>query len=147
MLSHVYEQLLFSCLCSKVTVYSRKLQWFFFDSSITLSCDMYLQRLSCSCWPYTFGVQDCLQSWDRLDLIKKIMGNWEVSCVRLALWTFHISHDCWVTNDCKHSWCKIKTTYCRCSSHYSWKFDDYNCCGVRNYCTMFVWTLINLLKI
>ena len=36
------EQLMFSCLGSKVTVYSRKLQCFFWDiiiSSITLSCE------------------------------------------------------------------------------------------------------------
>ena len=33
------KQLLFSSLCSKVTVYSRKLQCFFLDSHSTLSCD------------------------------------------------------------------------------------------------------------
>ena len=35
------EQLLFSCLGSKVTVYCRKLQWVFFDSlsSVTLTCE------------------------------------------------------------------------------------------------------------
>ena len=40
-LSRNAEQLLFSCLGSKVTVYSRKLQWFFFDrhSLTTLSCE------------------------------------------------------------------------------------------------------------
>ena len=32
------EQVLYSSLCSKVAVYSRKLQCFFFDSCITLSC-------------------------------------------------------------------------------------------------------------
>ena len=42
------EQLLFSCLCSKVTVYSWKWQCFFFDhhshSSITLSCYIRVHR-------------------------------------------------------------------------------------------------------
>merc|ERR1712077_159485 len=42
------EQLLFSCLGSKVTVYSRKLQCFFFDSllllSSTLSCYFRVHR-------------------------------------------------------------------------------------------------------
>ena len=32
------------CLGSKVTVYSRKLQWFFWDSSITLSCESRVDR-------------------------------------------------------------------------------------------------------
>ncbi len=39
------EQLLFSCLCSKVSIYSRKLQWFlFFDSHSTLSPDIGVSR-------------------------------------------------------------------------------------------------------
>ena len=39
------EQLLFSCLCSKVTVYSRKLQCFFLDHlNITLSPDIRVHR-------------------------------------------------------------------------------------------------------
>ena len=37
------EQVLFSSLCSKVAVYRRKLQWFFFDSH-TLSCDFWVHR-------------------------------------------------------------------------------------------------------
>ena len=36
-LSRHAEQLLFSCLGSKVTVHSRKLQWFFWDFSISIS--------------------------------------------------------------------------------------------------------------
>ena len=42
------EQLLFSCLGSNVTVYTRKLQWFFLDLHlhllITLSCDSWVHR-------------------------------------------------------------------------------------------------------
>ena len=39
------EQVLFSCLGSKVTVYSRKLQWFFFDILIhTRSTDIRVHR-------------------------------------------------------------------------------------------------------
>ena len=33
------EQLLFSCLCSKVTVNGRKLQWFFLTASSSSSCE------------------------------------------------------------------------------------------------------------
>ena len=36
------EQLLFSCLGSKVTDYRWKWQWIFFDSNITLSCDFWV---------------------------------------------------------------------------------------------------------
>ena len=32
------EQFLFSCLCSKLTVYRRKLQWIFWDLILTLPC-------------------------------------------------------------------------------------------------------------
>ena len=38
------EQVLFSSLCSKVAVYRRKLQCFFFDSTITLTCDIRVHR-------------------------------------------------------------------------------------------------------
>ena len=40
------EQLLFSCLCSKVTVYCRKLQWFFdiIIISSTLSCEFRVHK-------------------------------------------------------------------------------------------------------
>ena len=40
------EQLLFSCLCSKVTVYRWKWQWFFFDLSLstTLTCYFTVHR-------------------------------------------------------------------------------------------------------
>ena len=40
------EQVLFSSLCSKVAVYRRKLQWFFFDSSLstTLTCEFWVHR-------------------------------------------------------------------------------------------------------
>merc|ERR1719402_421615 len=38
------EQLLFSCLCSNVTVYSRKLQCFFLDLILTLSPDIRVHR-------------------------------------------------------------------------------------------------------
>ena len=41
------EQVLFSSLCSKVAVYRRKLQWFFFDLLLlltTLSCDFWVHR-------------------------------------------------------------------------------------------------------
>ena len=38
------EQVFFSCLGSKVAVYSRKLQCFFFDHSITLSCEFWVHR-------------------------------------------------------------------------------------------------------
>ena len=37
-------KLLFLCLCSKVTVYSRKLQWFFWDLSLTLPCEFRVHR-------------------------------------------------------------------------------------------------------
>ena len=45
-LSRHGEQLLFSLVCSKVTVYRWKLQWFFFDSSslTTLPCDVWVHR-------------------------------------------------------------------------------------------------------
>ena len=50
------EQVLFSSLCWKLTVYCWKLQWFFFDHIITLSCDSWVHRagsqlkIPCSTW-------------------------------------------------------------------------------------------------
>ena len=38
------EKLLFSCLCSKLTVYSWKLQWFFLTSSSCSACELRVHR-------------------------------------------------------------------------------------------------------
>ena len=79
------EEVLFSCLGSKVAVYSRKLQWFFFDLR-TLTCEFWVHRAGSQLknllsetimgflpWPLSSSLR-CKWTLDRLswDIAKKL---------------------------------------------------------------------------
>ena len=114
------EQLLFSCLGSKVTVYSRKLQWFFLDIiflDITLPCEWTNHRagsqLKMSECQTKAGNHDCMYLWMFLTTFV-FMSMLKSRCFKLqmsmlfswepALWTLMSMERVLMWSQKKHKW-------------------------------------------